>query len=162
VKLKPKSQWTTTNDKEELANLIKAELEKKIPNTEIEFTQPIEMRFNELISGTRSDVGIKIFGDDLNTLARIAEDISKKIKNTPGASDVVVEKTEGLPQIKIVYDRFKLAQYNLNVYEVNQTITAAFAGSTASTVLEGEKRFDLVVRMDKAFKNNLQDVQNLW
>lgn len=162
VKLKPKSDWTTTKDKEELANLIKTELEKKIPNTEIEFTQPIEMRFNELISGTRSDVGIKIFGDDLNTLARIAEDISKKIKNTPGASDVVVEKTEGLPQIKIVYDRFKLAQYNLNVFEVNQTITAAFAGSTASTVLEGEKRFDMVVRMDKAFKNNLQDVQNLW
>ena len=95
VKLKPKSEWVSASSKDELADKIKEALNAQIPNMEIEFTQPIEMRFNELISGTRSDVAIKIFGTDLDVLARKAHEIERALKKVPGASDVIIEKTEG-------------------------------------------------------------------
>lgn len=162
VKLKPKSEWVSAETKDELADKIKAAIEKKIPNMEVEFTQPIEMRFNELISGSRSDVAIKIFGEDLDILAQKAHEIEKAIKNVEGASDIIIEKTEGLPQMYVQYDRSKIAQFGLNIADLNDMIALGFAGKTAGNVFEGEKRFDLVVRLDETNRKNLEDLQNLY
>jgi len=162
VKLKPKSEWVSADSKDELADKIKEAIEKKIPNMEIEFTQPIEMRFNELISGTRSDVAVKVFGDDLDVLARKADEIAKAIKNVKGASDIIIEKTEGLPQMAVTYDRMKIAQFGMNIADLNDVLSLAFAGKTIGTVFEGEKRFDMVIRSDKNNRTDIEDIQNLY
>lgn len=162
VKLKPKSEWVSADSKDELADKIKAAIEKKIPNMEIEFTQPIEMRFNELISGTRSDVAVKIFGEDLNVLARKAKEVEKAIKNVEGASDIIIEKTEGLPQMAVRYDRSKIARYGLNIADLNEIIALGFAGKTVGNVFEGEKRFDMVIRLDKTNRKDIEDLRNLY
>ncbi|EIA07588.1 CusA/CzcA family heavy metal efflux RND transporter [Flavobacterium frigoris] len=162
VKLKPKSEWVSASSKDELADKIKASIEKEIPNMEIEFTQPIEMRFNELISGTRSDVAVKVFGEDLNVLARKAQEIKKAIAKVEGASDIIVEKTEGLPQMMVKYDRSKIARYGLNVSDLNDMITLGFAGKTVGNVFEGEKRFDMVIRLDKTNRTDINDLKNLY
>ena len=162
VKLKPKSQWTSASNKDELADKIKASLENEIPNMEIEFTQPIEMRFNELISGTRSDVAVKIFGEDLNVLAKKAHEIKNAIANVEGASDIIIEKTEGLPQMSVVYDRSKIARYGLNISDLNEMIALGFAGKTVGNVFEGEKRFDMVIRLDQENRHDIDDLRNLY
>lgn len=162
VKLKPKSEWVSASSKDELADKIKSAIEKQIPNMDIEFTQPIEMRFNELISGTRSDVAVKIFGEDLNVLAQKAHEIKVAIKNVEGASDVIVEKTEGLPQMAVVYDRSKIARYGLNIADLNETIALGFAGKIVGNVFEGEKRFDMVIRLDKTKRTDIEDLRNLY
>jgi len=162
VKLKPKSEWVSASSKDELADKIKIAVEKKIPNMDIEFTQPIEMRFNELISGTRSDVAIKIFGEDLDVLAKKAKEIKTAIQNVEGASDIIVEKTEGLPQMAVVYDRSKIARYGLNIFDLNEIIALGFAGKTVGNVFEGEKRFDMVIRLDKTKRTDIEDLRNLY
>lgn len=162
VKLKPKSEWVSASSKDELADKIKAAIEKKIPNMEIEFTQPIEMRFNELISGTRSDVAIKVFGEDLDILAQKANQIKKTIAKVEGASDVIIEKTEGLPQMSVEYDRSKIARYGLNIADLNEMITLGFAGKTVGNVFEGEKRFDMVIRLDQKNRQDIEDLRNLY
>lgn len=162
VKLKPKSAWVSTSSKDELADMIKKAITNQIPNLDIEFTQPIEMRFNELISGTRSDVAIKIFGEDLSILAQKADEIKNAIAHVEGASDIIVEKTEGLPQMAIVYDRSKIARYGMNIADLNDHIALAFAGKTVGNVFEGEKRFDMVIRMDKSNRTSIEDIQNLY
>ncbi len=162
VKLKPKSEWVSATTKDELADKIKAAIQNKIPNIDIEFTQPIEMRFNELISGTRSDVAIKIFGEDLTVLAEKAHQIKNAIEKVPGASDVILEKTEGLPQIAVAYNRAKIARYGLKINDLNEVLAAGFAGKTVGTVFEGEKRFDLVIRLEQNGRKNIEDVQNLY
>ncbi|WP_415060081.1 CusA/CzcA family heavy metal efflux RND transporter [Flavobacterium sp.] len=162
VKLKPKSEWVSAETKDELADKIKAAIEKQIPNMEVEFTQPIEMRFNELISGSRSDVAIKIFGEDLDILAQKAHEIEKAIKNVEGASDIIIEKTEGLPQMYVQYDRSKIAQFGLNIADLNDMIALGFAGKTVGNVFEGEKRFDLVIRLEKQNRTDIEDIQNLF
>ncbi|MBP4142708.1 CusA/CzcA family heavy metal efflux RND transporter [Flavobacterium sp. P4023] len=162
VKLKPKSQWTSAKSKDELADKIKSAIEKEIPNMEIEFTQPIEMRFNELISGTRSDVAVKVFGEDLNVLAKKAHEIKKAIAKVEGASDIIIEKTEGLPQMSVVYDRSKIARYGLNISDLNEMIALGFAGKTVGNVFEGEKRFDMVIRLDQENRHDIEDLRNLY
>ena len=162
VKLKPKGEWVSATSKDELADKIKLALEKQIPNMEIEFTQPIEMRFNELISGTRSDVAIKIFGDDLNVLAKRAQQIKYAIANVEGASDIIIEKTEGLPQMSVVYNRSKIARYGLNITDLNDMIALSFAGKTVGNVFEGEKRFDMVIRLDQSNRVDIDDLRNLY
>ncbi|CAM4091882.1 CusA/CzcA family heavy metal efflux RND transporter [Flavobacterium weaverense] len=162
VKLKPKSQWTSASNKDELADKIKAALENEIPNMEIEFTQPIEMRFNELISGTRSDVAVKIFGEDLNILAKKAHEIKNAIAKVEGASDIIIEKTKGLPQMSVVYDRSKIARYGLNISDLNEMIALGFAGKTVGNVFEGEKRFDMVIRLDQENRHDIDDLRNLY
>jgi cobalt-zinc-cadmium resistance protein CzcA len=162
VKLKSKSEWVSASSKDELADKIKAAIEKEIPNMEIEFTQPIEMRFNELISGTRSDVAVKVFGEDLNVLARKAQEIKRAIQKVEGASDIIVEKTEGLPQMVVKYDRSKIARYGLNISDLNEMITLGFAGKTVGNVFEGEKRFDMVIRLDKTNRTDIDDLKNLY
>lgn len=162
VKLKPKGEWVSADSKDELADKIKTEIEKQIPNMEIEFTQPIEMRFNELISGTRSDVAIKVFGEDLNVLAKRAQQIKYAIADVEGASDIIIEKTEGLPQMSVVYNRSKIARYGLNIADLNEMIALGFAGKTVGTVFEGVKRFDMVIRLDKTNRQDIDNLRNLY
>lgn len=162
VKLKPKSEWVSATTKDELADKIKLAITEQIPNMDIEFTQPIEMRFNELISGTRSDVAVKVFGEDLNVLAKKALEIKNAIKNVEGASDVIIEKTKGLPQMAVLYDRAKIARYGLNIADLNEVITLGFAGKSVGNVFEGEKRFDMVIRLDKTNRKDIEDLRNLY
>jgi cobalt-zinc-cadmium resistance protein CzcA len=161
IKLKPKSEWTSAESKDELANKFKKAL-AIIPGMEIEFTQPIEMRFNELITGVRADIAVKVFGEDLAVLAKKANEIKELIKNIPGASDIIVEKVAGLPQMSVTYDRTKIARYGLNISDINQLITMGFAGTTVGNVFEGEKRFDLVVRFDAQQRKNLESLESLY
>jgi len=160
IKLKPKKLWVTANNKEELAAKFKEAL-SVIPNVEYEFTQPIEMRFNELITGVRADLAIKIFGEDLDVLNGKALEVKRLIDGVPGAADIIMEKTVGLPQISIKYNREKLAVYGTSVDELNKVVSAAFAGSAAGNIFEGEKRFDLVVRLAGSYRQNVDDVKNL-
>ena len=161
IKLIPKKEWVNAKSKDELADKIKLAL-AVIPDMEIEFTQPIEMRFNELITGVRSDIAVKIFGNDLSVLAEKANKIKELASSIEGASDITVEKIEGLPQLKIDYDRHKIARYGLSVQEVNELIYMGFAGAVAGTVFEEEKRFDLVVRLDEHHRKGIADIEQLY
>ena len=160
VRLKPRKQWTSARSKEELADKFKEAL-AAIPGIEYEFTQPIEMRFNELITGVRSDIAIKIFGDDLDHINRKASEIKELIEGIPGASDIILEKTAGLPQIKIDYDRAKIAMYGVDVSMLNSYLATAFGGETTGIVFEGERRFDLVVRFDQQNRVDIEDIKLL-
>lgn len=161
VILAPKEEWVTTDSKDELVEMMKEELEK-IPGVNYEFTQPIEMRFNELLEGVREDIAIKLYGEDINTLATKAEEISKIIAGTKGIGDMRVEATTGLPQMTVQYNRHKLAQYGVNVEDLNTVIQSAFAGGKAGVIFEGEKRFDLVVRLDEQHRKSIDDLKNLY
>ncbi|MEW5846847.1 MAG: CusA/CzcA family heavy metal efflux RND transporter [Bacteroidota bacterium] len=160
IKLKPKKDWVSAKSKEELAAKFKEAL-SVIPNVEYEFTQPIEMRFNELITGVRADLAIKIFGEDLEVLNAKAIEVKKLIDGVPGAADIIMEKTAGLPQISIKYNRERLSVYGISVDELNRLVSAAFAGTTAGNIFEGEKRFDLVVRLADYYRHNIDNVKNL-
>ena len=157
ITLFPKNEWITANSKDELADHFKMAL-KEIPGIDYEFTQPIEMRFNELITGVRADLAIKIFGDDLEILATVASEIENLIKQVPGASDIIVEKISGLPQMSVVYNRQKIAKYGLNVTDLNKVISMGFAGLRAGNVFEGEKQFDLVIRYENKYRKSIQDL----
>lgn len=159
--LKPKSEWTSADSKDELADKFKEAL-AVIPGMDVEFTQPIEMRFNELITGVRADIAIKIFGDDLDVLAKKGAEIGDLIANVPGAADISVEKIAGLPEMSVQYNRAKIARYGLNIQELNDMVSMAFAGKTAGSVFEGEKRFDLVVRLDKDKRQDIDNLKNLF
>ncbi|WP_027138285.1 CusA/CzcA family heavy metal efflux RND transporter [Gaetbulibacter saemankumensis] len=161
IKLKPKDTWTSTETKDELADKFKEAL-AVIPGMDVEFTQPIEMRFNELITGVRADVAIKVFGEDLSILANKANEIKSLILEVEGASDIIVEKVEGLPQMSVTYNRSKIARYGLNISDINDVISMGFAGKTLGSVFEGEKRFDLTVRLDEAHRKNIENLKNLF
>lgn len=125
-----------------------------------EFTQPIEMRFNELITGVRSDLAIKIYGENLEILNSKAMELAQLIKGVEGAADISIEKIAGLPQMIVKYDPLKLAQYGLNIEELNEVIAIGFAGKSTGVVFENEKQFDLVVRFDSANRHDLMDISN--
>lgn len=160
VILKPRSEWTSASDREELAEKMTEALEA-IPGVTFGFQQPIQMRFNELISGARQDVAVKIFGEDLDELTRLAKRVSGLITGIKGATDLYIEQVEGLPQIVVKLDREALARYGLSVDDVNRTISTAFAGESAGLVYEGERRFDLVVRLAGENRRSINDVQAL-
>lgn len=159
--LKPKNEWVSANSKDELANQFKEAL-AIIPGMEVEFTQPIEMRFNELITGVRADIAIKIFGEDLDILSKKGGEIKKLIENVEGAADVSVEKIIGLPQMNVNYNRAKIARYGLNIQDLNEMVLMGFAGRTVGSVFEGEKRFDLVVRLDAQNRKDIDNLKNLY
>ncbi|MDP3311896.1 CusA/CzcA family heavy metal efflux RND transporter [Lutibacter sp.] len=161
IKLKPKGEWVSANSKDELADKFKEKL-SIIPGVDFEFTQPIEMRFNELITGVRADVAIKIFGEDLAILAKKADEIKTKIANIEGAADIIVEKIDGLPQMSVTYNRKKVARYGLNIQDLNQVVSMAFAGQIVGNVFEGERRFDLVVRLQPESRKNIDNLKNLY
>ena len=145
--VRPRSEWP---DPEKPRSQFVAELEalaQTIPGNKYEITQPIEMRFNELIAGVRSELAVKVYGDDLDTLARIGETIEKVIKQVPGAADVRTEQTTGLPMLTVIPDRKRLAFYGLSVTDVQDTLQIALGGRKAGQVFEGDRRFDIVVRL---------------
>lgn len=158
VTLHPPSEWTTVETKDQLADKFKEAL-GVIPGLDFEFTQPIEMRFNELITGVRADLAIKVFGEDLDVLLKTAQEIETAIQGVEGAADIIVEKVDGLPQMKIEYNRSKIAKYGLNIEDLNQVVTMGFAGLTAGTVFEGEKQFDLVVRFDEQYRKDIRNLE---
>jgi heavy metal efflux system protein len=159
--MKPRNQWPDPGRSK--ADLV-AEMEeavKKIPGNNYEFTQPIEMRFNELISGVRSDVGIKVIGDDLEQMFNSANDISALIKTIPGAADVRVEQVTHLPMLSIIPKRAELAAYGLSVSDLQDVIATAIAGESAGLLFEGDRRFELVVRLPEDVRKNLNALQHL-
>ena len=162
IVLKDKKDWTTTHDYNGLARLMAEKLEAALPGVFFETSQPIQMRFNELMTGVRQDVAIKIFGENMDTLAAIAPHIARIVQSVPGVTAPQIERTSGLPQITIRYDRARIAAYGLNIKDVNQTVSAAFAGQSAGVVFENERRFDLVVRLDSSARASINDVAGLY
>jgi len=161
IVLKDKKEWTTTDDYKELATMMLEKLEA-IPGVFFEANQPIQMRFNELMTGVRQDVAIKIFGENIDTLAALAPRVASVIQSVEGATEPQVERIEGLPQITITYDRSRIASYGLNIEDVNQVVSTAFAGQSAGVVYENERKFDLVVRLDSIHRSSIEDVANLY
>lgn len=160
VILKDKSEWKTTDDFFELAELMKEKLEV-LPGVIAEPSQPIQMRFNELMTGIRQDVAIKIFGENTDSLYTYARSVSKAIAGIEGITQPQVERVSGLPQISVEYDRNRMALYGINVEDVNHMVSTAFAGEIAGQVFENERKFDLVVRLDSAYRTSIDDVSNL-
>lgn len=162
IELKPRAEWKSAKTKEELVNKMAEALEKQVPDgASFGFSQPIELRVAELISGVRSDIAIKIFGDDLDTLKKSADRIAAVVNQVPGAEDVKVEATTGLPQLQIKPDRAAIARYGLNVEDVNNLIESIVAGKEAGQVYEGEQRFDLVVRLKEDAGRDIEEIKNL-
>lgn len=160
VMLKPKDEWTAGRNKSELIEEMDKSL-KKIPAIVYGFSQPIQLRVAELIAGVRSDIAIKLFGEDLETLKEKADEIAKVVTRVEGAADVKVEQVTGLPQLQIRIDRSKIARYGINVADVNQIIETAIGGKSAGEVFEGERRFDLVVRFKEDARNSVDVIKNI-
>jgi len=160
VILKPQDEWKTKKSYTELGDEINEALEV-IPGVFFEKNQPIQMRFNELMTGIRQDVAVKIFGENLDSLSIYANKVSKVIQSVNGATSPQVERVSGLPQINVEYDRTRLANYGINVEDVNNVVSTAFAGKTTGQVFENERRFDLVVRLDSTYRTDIDDVSNL-
>jgi cobalt-zinc-cadmium resistance protein CzcA len=158
--LKPESEWKSGRTYDELGDAIEEKI-AVIPGIIVEKSQPIQMRFNELMTGIKQDVAIKIFGENLDTLALNADKVSKVIQTVKGVTVPQVELVSGLPQINIEYDRTRLANYGVNVEDVNNVVSTAFAGKSAGVVFENERRFDLVVRLDSTYRGSIEDVNNM-
>ncbi|MSU67036.1 MAG: CusA/CzcA family heavy metal efflux RND transporter [Opitutaceae bacterium] len=161
IMLKPRLQWPDPRrPKADLVAAMEAAA-KKIPGNNYEFTQPIQMRFNELISGVRSDVAVKVYGDDLAVMKRTAAEIEAVLQAIPGAADVKVEQTTGLPMLTVRLERESLARYGLPVADVQELISTALGGTTVGQIFEGDRRFDLVVRLPEKLRTDLAYLQNL-
>ena len=160
IVMKDKSEWTTTKDREKMAELMSEKL-SVIPGMNLSFEQPIQMRFNELISGVKSDIAVKIYGDDLDQLFKSGNQVAGLIATVPGATDIKVEQVTGMPQLVVKYDRERIAQYGLNIADLNRTLNTALAGGTAGVVYEGERRFDLVVRMADMRDADVDKLKNI-
>ena len=161
VILKPKSEWTSAATKDELIAKMKESI-SIFPGVSYEFTQPVEMRFNELLTGVREDIAVKLYGEDLDILAVKANEMGTIISTVSGVADMKVEATTGLPQITVNYNRNKTAQYGLKIKDLNALIQSAFAGGDAGVIFEGEKRFDLVVRLEEKERRSIENIQNLY
>jgi cobalt-zinc-cadmium resistance protein CzcA len=161
IAMKPKKQWVTAHSRAEMSEKMEEAL-SVLPGVNVEITQPMQMRFNELITGIRQDVAIKIYGADLDILSEEANKVAALIKNVKGVGEPFVETVVGMLQIQVIYDRDKLVRYGLSVKEVNDILSAAFAGKKAGVVYEGEKRFDLVVRLEKDLRNDIESIRNLY
>jgi cobalt-zinc-cadmium resistance protein CzcA len=160
VILKPKKEWTSAKTFDELAEKMGSTL-SVLPGVTFGFQYPVQMRFNELMTGARQDVVCKIYGEDLDTLAAYAHKLGELVSSVEGAKDLYVETVGGLPQIVVTHHRAALARYGLDVEAVNDVVRTAFAGSVAGQVFEGERRFDLVVRARSQSRSDLSDVQRL-
>lgn len=158
--LKPQDEWKSGRSYDELGDAIEEKL-SVIPGVFIEKSQPIQMRFNELMTGIKQDVAIKIFGENLDSLSVYAKKVENVIVNVKGVSSPQVEQVDGLPQINIEYDRLRIANYGLNVEDINSIVSTAFAGKAAGVVYENERKFDLVVRLDSTSRRSIDDVNNL-
>jgi cobalt-zinc-cadmium resistance protein CzcA len=161
IMLKPVDEWP---DPTKSRDQLRAEISQtvwKIPGNNYDFSQPIQLRFNELISGVRSDVAVKIFGDDLDTLHRLADETAAVLQRVPGSSEVKVEQTTGLPVLTVRIDRQKAARYGLNMVDVQDVVAGAIGGTTAGTLFEGDRRFDIVVRLPESLRTDLEAMKRL-
>ncbi|NAS30005.1 CusA/CzcA family heavy metal efflux RND transporter [Flavobacteriaceae bacterium R38] len=159
--LKDKNKWKVASTREELA----ARMEEKltvIPYATFGFQQPIQMRFNEMLTGAKQDVVLKIYGENLDILSELANKVGNNIRSVEGVEDLYVEEVTGLPQIQIIMNRDKIAQYGMNIEDINTVISTSFAGKSAGLIYEGERRFDLTVRLDKAYRVAIDDVSNIF
>lgn len=154
IVLKDKKEWETAKDREELIALMKKQL-SVLPAASFEFTQPIQLRFNELMTGVKSDIAVKIYGEDLDELFHQANLAATIIRKLPGASDVKIEQITGLPQLIIKYNRVEIAKYGVDILTLNETIRTAYAGKSAGVIFEGDRRFDLVIRIKDQYRNQL-------
>ena len=159
---KDKDNWTTAETKEGLIAQIKEKLNKELTGVNLVFTQPVELRFNELLEGVREDIAVKLYGEDLGVLSEKVQEMASIIQTVPGAGDVNAERTSGLPQMTVKFNRDKIAQYGLDIQKANDYISTAFAGGTAGVIFEGEKRFDLVVRFDEDHRKNIDDLRGMY
>ena len=150
-----------TADKTELIEKMSLELEKRVPGAIVSFSQPIELRVAELISGVRSDVAIKLYGDDLNVLKEKADEIVRSVQGVQGAEDVKAEATSGLPQLQIKPDRAAIARYGLNVEDINDMVESVVAGKPAGLVYQGEQRFNLVIRLNEESGRDVDSIKGL-
>ena len=152
IALKPKAEWTSAKTTPELMEKMEATL-SAIPGLEAEISQPIQMRNNELLTGIKQDVAIKIFGDDLDVLTQQADKVKKMIEDVPGVSGIFVEEVAGLPQIQVKYNHEKMAAYGVSVDDISEILETTFAGAVAGSLYEGDKKFDIVLRMDPSQRN---------
>ncbi|ASE61601.1 Cation efflux system protein CzcA [Chryseobacterium gleum] len=160
VILKDKKEWTSASTFPELADKMGKQLQE-VPGITASFQYPVQMRFNELMTGARQDVVVKIFGDDLDVLSRNAQKLGKIIETVEGTQNLYIEPISGMPQVIIEYNRPLIAQYHLSVADINRIVNTAFAGQSTGLVFEGEKRFDMVVRLDTKYRKNVTDIKNL-
>ncbi|APD13633.1 efflux RND transporter permease subunit [Pandoraea pulmonicola] len=161
IMLKPKSAWPDPGKSREQLIEEVTRIAQSIPGSNYEFSQPIQLRFNELISGVRSDVAVKVFGDDMNVLNEVANRIGARLQTVNGATEVKVEQTSGLPMLTINVDRAKIARYGVNVADVQDTVAAALGGQTAGTLFQGDRRFSIVVRLPDALRENIDAIRRL-
>jgi len=156
--LKPRSEWPDgVNTKDDVIERVEKALEPLVGNA-FEISQPIQLRFNELIAGVRGDIAVKIYGEDLEAMGRTANEIAAVLNAVPGAADVKVEQTEGFPVLDVQFDRDAIARYGLSLKDVSDTVSAAMGGREAGIVFEGDRRYDIVVRLDQITRNNLDEV----
>ena len=161
VMLKPQSEWPDPKrTKADLVDAMQAAV-AKVPGNNYEFTQPIQMRFNELLSGVRSDVAAKVFGDDMDTMNATAGEIAEVLEKVPGAADVKVEQTTGLPMLTIQIDREKTARLGVNVGDVQEAIAIAVGGREAGVLFQGDRRFDIIVRLPERLRNDMEAMKQL-
>ena len=158
--LKPKDEWVSASGREELVAKMKEKLEV-VAGASFEFTQPIQLRFNELLTGAKTDIAIKIFGEQMEELKRLGDQTAEIISDIPGAGDVKVEQTEGLPQLRVRFNRAKIAEYGLDIERLNTLVRTAYAGEPAGVVFENERKFDLVVRLQEKDRQEL-DLSRLY
>lgn len=154
IVMKPFKEWTSAGSRAEMVEKMKAALEE-VEGAEFNFSQPIQLRFNELMTGAKADIAIKLYGEDMDELYSKAKEAAALIGKVPGAADVIVEQAVGLPQLVVHYDRTKIARYGVDIEELNAIIRTAYAGETAGVVFENERRFDLVVRLDHELVKDL-------
>jgi cobalt-zinc-cadmium resistance protein CzcA len=161
VGLKPRDQWHSASSREELVSKMAEVLEKQVPQAVFSFSQPVELRTAELIAGVKSDVAIKIFGQDMDKLRSSAEQVNRIVSKVAGAADVKVEQVEGLPQLVIKPNRDAISRYGINVSDVNDLVESIIAGKEAGAIYQGEQKFDLVVRLQEPTTQNINTIRNL-
>lgn len=152
--MKPFKEWVSAKSRAEMVEKMKDAL-SSVKGAEFNFSQPIQLRFNELMTGAKADIAIKLYGENMEELYTKAKEAAQYVKEVPGAADVIVEQAMGLPQLVVKYDRNKIARYGMNIEELNTIVRTAYAGEAAGVVFENERRFDLVVRLDKDKVSNL-------
>src|SRR5574344_670264 len=160
IQLKPKSKWTTAKTQTELSEMME-EAMSEVDGLRVEMSQPIQMRTNELITGVKQDVAINIYGNNIDSLASIAKRVAEYIKDVEGVGTPVVERVSGLPQLQVIYDRSRLSAYGISIEDANNTLESAFAGTTAGSIFEEDRKFDIVLRLDEKMSDKVETLQNL-
>lgn len=161
INMKDHSEWTSAKSREEMVEKMAKVIEDEVPGMSAEFTQPIQMRFNEMIAGAKSEIVVKIFGNDLDVLFEHANECAKIIEKIDGVASIKVERIVGLPQISVTYNRERIAQYGLSIADLNLILKTSFAGEKSGVVFEDEKRFDMVLRLDSTQRQDIENIRNL-